>query len=174
MLQTPAGAQCHQRSIIGDDFKLSSLNYRGPQRTYSQVIHVDWFQDIRLNKTYSCNTLWLLDDMTPENGATRVIPGSHKWYVRPQRKMEGQDRKMALDNERLIEAKAGSVIVVNGNLWHGGTQNVSGSDRAVLQGYFIHGAHNQQQYQTDLVTEDTLARLSTADKKVLDINYLPS
>ena len=31
-----------------------------------------------------CNTVWMLDDFTPDNGATRMIPGSHKWGKRPQ------------------------------------------------------------------------------------------
>ena len=30
----------------------------------------------------TCNTVWLLDDFTPENGALRVVPGSHKWGKR--------------------------------------------------------------------------------------------
>ena len=29
------------------------------------------------------NSLWLLDDFTPENGGTRFVPGSHRWLQKP-------------------------------------------------------------------------------------------
>jgi ectoine hydroxylase-related dioxygenase (phytanoyl-CoA dioxygenase family) len=29
------------------------------------------------------NSLWLLDDFTPENGSTRFVPGSHRWLQKP-------------------------------------------------------------------------------------------
>ncbi|MGH8995493.1 MAG: phytanoyl-CoA dioxygenase family protein [Acidimicrobiales bacterium] len=61
------------------------------------------------------NTMWPLDDFTPENGATRIVPDSHRWEVgrRP-----GPD-----DSVALAEMPAGSVLFYLGNLWHGGGAN---------------------------------------------------
>jgi ectoine hydroxylase-related dioxygenase (phytanoyl-CoA dioxygenase family) len=60
------------------------------------------------------NTMWALDDFTEENGATRVIPGSHN--------TSSQDRP---DASRAVVATmpAGSVMFYVGSLWHEGGAN---------------------------------------------------
>ena len=72
--------------VVGDNFKLSSFNARStdPFCKDAQPLHCDAgaLPDAR---GYSvCNTIWLLDDFTAANGATRVIPGSQKWKQLPQ------------------------------------------------------------------------------------------
>jgi ectoine hydroxylase-related dioxygenase (phytanoyl-CoA dioxygenase family) len=67
------------------------------------------------------NTMWALDDFTEANGATVVIPGSHKWI----------DERPA-DDSPVVQAvmAAGSVMVFVGSLFHGGGANTT--DRARL------------------------------------------
>ena len=63
------------------------------------------------------NGAWMLDDFCPENGGTRFVPGSHlNRYADPP---EG------FDPQHLVQPRgsAGSVIVFNGQLWHGGGGN---------------------------------------------------
>src|SRR5437899_2493588 len=73
-------------SVLEPRFKLSSLNVRSanPNSASLQPFHVD----MRLlpdEKGFAvCNCVWMLDDFTLENGALRVIPGSHRWGRRPQ------------------------------------------------------------------------------------------
>ena len=43
-----------------------------------------------------CNTVWLLDDFTTDNGATRMVPGSHRWGTRPQDVLGGSDGAASL------------------------------------------------------------------------------
>ena len=37
----------------------------------------------RPRPAYSVSTIWAIDDFTAENGATEVVPGSHRWGEAP-------------------------------------------------------------------------------------------
>jgi ectoine hydroxylase-related dioxygenase (phytanoyl-CoA dioxygenase family) len=64
--------------------------------------------------------MWALDDFTTENGATLVVPGSHRW---------APDRR-ALDGEPVPAVMpAGSVLFYLGSLLHAGGANRSGASR---------------------------------------------
>jgi ectoine hydroxylase-related dioxygenase (phytanoyl-CoA dioxygenase family) len=64
----------------------------------------------------SMNVVWMLDDFTEANGATRVVPGSH---LRP----EGPERDRVYDEEVLGIAPAGTLLAFNSLTWHGGGPN---------------------------------------------------
>ena len=75
------------------------------------------------------NVVWALDAFSRDSGATRVIPGSHRYPGYAETGVEYPD-------EQLVEAPPGSALVFNASLWHGGQANLSGADRwAVLLGY---------------------------------------
>src|SRR5262249_1582533 len=80
-------------------------------------------------------TLWLLDDFTLDNGATRLVPGSHHMAnPLPKRFLQPESRHPA---EQQVIAWAGSVLLFNSHLLHSGTRNRSGARRRVLQGGFV-------------------------------------
>lgn len=60
------------------------------------------------------NTMWALDDFTEENGATALVPGSHRWVD-----------KSPDENARPVLAMmpAGSVMFFVGSVYHGGGAN---------------------------------------------------
>lgn len=64
------------------------------------------------------NCLWMLTDFTVENGATRVMPFSHHAGIPP---------RADVDYRHLvpIEGRAGSVVVLNGPVWHAAWSNTS-------------------------------------------------
>jgi hypothetical protein len=150
------------------DFRLSSLNFRSAlPGSGSQGLHTEGGPVTDLAKFQVCNSIWLLDDFTADNGATRVVPGSHRSGKSPRDVMT--DVGAAHPDEVLLLAPAGTVVVFNSHLWHGGTLNRSSRPRQALHSYFTRRANGQQLDQKKYVRPETLARLTPAARFILDV-----
>jgi ectoine hydroxylase-related dioxygenase (phytanoyl-CoA dioxygenase family) len=158
------------KHVVGVDCKLSSLNARSadPGTDVGQPLHVD-MGAIPDDKGYwVCNTVWLLDDFTRENGPTRMVPGSHKWRSRPQDVMS--DPYASHPDEVLLIAPAGSVAVMNAHTWHGGTANRTGSPRLAMHAFYCRRDKPQQQYQKQLLRPQVQAALSPQLRSLLALD----
>lgn len=91
----------------------------------SQMVHQDqWgfdFFPFPLGHEVMCNTIWALTDFTAENGATRVVPGSHKLGLR---------QEFAEAETIPAEMERGSVLIYTGTVYHGGGANHTQAPRA--------------------------------------------
>jgi len=154
------------RHVLGPEIKLSSLNARSadPRSDAGQPLHVDMSAIADENGYWVCNTIWMLDDFTPENGATRMVPGSHKWGTRPQDVLE--DPLAPHPQEVLLTGKAGTIAVMNAHMWHGGTANRSPAPRLAMHAFYCRRDKPQQQYQKRLLRPEVQASL-TADLREL-------
>ena len=155
----------HVSQVLGPKFKLSSLNGRTapPHSNSHQPLHVDGGL-LPDERGYAvCNTVWLLDDFTSENGALRVVPGSHRWGRKPQRDEVHPD-------EILVTGRAGDVVVMNAHMWHGGTANRTDTPRRALHGFYCRFDIAQQQYQKALIPPDAQARFSPALRAILALD----
>jgi len=107
----------------------------------AQVLHRDrlaWGGYVQRAIEPQLNMIWAATDFTRENGATRVVPGSHLW----------EDGRTAADNEiTYAEMKAGSVIIYTGSVIHSGGANVSGSDRIGINITYSLGWLRQEENQ---------------------------
>jgi ectoine hydroxylase-related dioxygenase (phytanoyl-CoA dioxygenase family) len=70
--------------LLGDDYLLSLFEARGVGPGHgAQALHSDQnFAPGRSGPPLIANALWMLVDFTEENGATRIVPGSHLWDER--------------------------------------------------------------------------------------------
>lgn len=155
--------------VIGRPFKLHSINGHDPLPGHGQqALHPDW-GGARPDPTvfHVMNSLWLLDDISPENGATRIVPGSHRWPGQPRDQMS--DLHAPHPHEIYVTAPAGSVLVFNSHAWHGSTMNRSQRTRRVYHCAFIAREHPQQTSQRQYLRPETANRLSPAARYLLDV-----
>ena len=117
--------------VIKHDIKLGGFDLRDPFKNKGeQGIHIDWLP--RKNKRDSFNGVVCfiyLDDVNLKNGPTRIIPRSHKVLGWPN---EHIDKFKIHKDEVKITGPAGTFVVMNLNLWHAGSKNISGNSRKAL------------------------------------------
>ncbi len=153
--------------VLGE-FKLSSLNFREALPGQgNQALHADYGGPAPASGYQVCNSIWLLDDFTADNGATRVVPGSHRSDTVPRLAMP--DPTAAHPDQVLLIAPAGTVVVINSHLWHGGTVNHTDRPRRALHSYFARRERGQQTDQKKYLRPETLAGLSPAARFILDV-----
>jgi ectoine hydroxylase-related dioxygenase (phytanoyl-CoA dioxygenase family) len=108
----------------------------------AQAVHRDqWaFDFFPFPKGYAvqCNTIWAMTDFTEQNGATRVIPGSHM--------LEDKLEFTEADTES-AEMEKGSVLFYTGALYHGGGANRTEATRYGLNITYALGWLRQEENQ---------------------------
>ncbi len=115
--------------VLGADFLLTTLSSVDlmPGKNV-QPIHPDdaLIPLQRPHQPIVCTCMWAINDFTEENGATRVLPGTHRADAMPD---------FTKDYEGLVPAKmpAGSVLVYNGSLWHRPADNTTEEGRLGVQ-----------------------------------------
>ena len=154
--------------VLGTDIKLSSLNYRAAKPGHGQQkLHADWHEAVAADAYQVCNTIWLLDDFTAQNGATRLVPGTHRSGTLPQDELA--DPLAPHPDEVLLEAPAGTVVVFNSHTWHGGTVNRTNRPRQAVHSYFCRRHQPQQLDQQRYFRATTRKRLSAEARWLLDV-----
>ncbi len=155
--------------VLRRPFKLHSLNGHDPlPGRGQQQLHADWGKPYTPGAPFHVvNSMWMLDDFTPDNGATRIVPGSHKMPGRVNDRMT--DRLADHSDQVQFLGPAGSVVVFNGEAWHSCCQNHSTMTRRTLHCAFIAREHPQQTDQRQYLQPQTEQRLSPLARYILDV-----
>ena len=110
----------------------------------------------------------MIDEFFSDNGATRFVPGSHKWSLNPNKLPEND---LAEYEDQTVKAcgRAGSLIVFSGSVWHGYSANTTASSRRSIQGAFIPRDAQAGTDFTSRMLPQTLVRINSLAKYLLAI-----
>jgi ectoine hydroxylase-related dioxygenase (phytanoyl-CoA dioxygenase family) len=153
--------------VLGTSYQLSAPTgiEIGPGEK-AQVLHTDdaIYPLPRPHPEVVLNTMWALDDFTVDNGATRVVPGSHRWA----------DRWPAEDEPTVtVTMPAGSVLFLLGNLWHGGGANRTEQPRLGVLLEYAAGWLRPQENHLLAVPKDVVRALDPRLQELLGYNIHP-
>src|SRR5262249_29641905 len=101
--------------LIGRPFKLSSLLARSLRpHSVAPELHVDV---ARASLDWPLvGFILMIDDLRADNGATRFVPGSHRWSSAPEH--DDVDARADRADQVLACGPAGSLLIFNGSTWH--------------------------------------------------------
>jgi len=154
-------------SIIGRPFRLSMLLARTLHPGgAAQELHVDLTRDDPARPMVGF--ILMIDAFRPDNGATRVVPGSHRWLETPETVVS--DRRATYPGEVLACGPAGSLLIFDASVWHGHTANTSAAPRRSIQGYFIPREARSGFDVRSRMQPDTLTRIGPLAKYVLAVD----
>lgn len=151
--------------LLGRDFLLSSLTgfvtYPGQAL---QPIHADdaGIPLARPHQPLAILGILALTDFTKDNGGTRVVPGSHLFDRRPTPDDDG--------DTLTVEMSAGSMLIYNGSIWHGGSANNSDSTRMGIICNFCAGWIRQEENLMFGVPRDVVAQFHPRLRKLVGYN----
>jgi ectoine hydroxylase-related dioxygenase (phytanoyl-CoA dioxygenase family) len=116
---------------------------------------------------WAMNLIWCFDDVHQQNGATRYIPGSHRWQ---------RIEDVPSDAEARLEsftAPAGSVIAMEGRMWHTSGSNITQNQRrAMAFAYYVRGFLRGQVNWDLTLSEQTKAGLDEDARQLLGMGPL--
>lgn len=155
------------RRILGESFQFSAPVgiCIGPGEA-AQVLHRDdaiyplpWPHD-----DVVVNSMWAFDDFTADNGATRVVPGSHRWST--------ADYTPDLPTVT-VEMSAGSALFYRGTVLHGGGANRTDRPRLGVILEYVVGWLRPQENHLLAVPREVAATLPEAVQELLGYNVYP-
>jgi len=118
------------RHHLGPAAALRTATYRAPlPGRGGQTLHVDWAGFVAEGDWQVCNAIVALVDFTAANGATRVVPGTHRHPDRRFRPRSPLDRH---PRQQLLTGPAGTAFVFSGHVLHSGTVNRGTAPRHAL------------------------------------------
>ena len=139
----------------------------------------------RPRPAYGLSAFWAIDKTDEFNGATEIIPGSHKWsepsipgsitdadlsqYSVPNL---AEDKGARADSIKAL-LEPGSLMIAKGTLWHRGGANTSAQSRLIITPQYCSGWARQLENMLLCVTPENAAKLSKRAQELIGYNIHP-
>ena len=151
-------------SLIRRPFKLSTMHARTVHAgARAQELHVDFKR--QPDGWPMAGFIIMIDPFRDTNGATRFVPGSHKWSTA----LQDDTRSLADEQQIVAMGPAGSIIIYNGSIWHGHSANDTMRARRSIQGAYIRRDVPAAFDQAALARPETLRRITPLARYLLAI-----
>ncbi|MHB8463575.1 MAG: phytanoyl-CoA dioxygenase family protein [Acidimicrobiales bacterium] len=110
------------------------------------------------------NVMWPLEEFTEANGATRIVPGSHRWV----------DERPGPDTATVgVSMHAGTALLYLGSVWHGGGANHTEHARLGVVLHYAVGWLRPVENHVLAVPPAVAATLPTRLQELLGYNIYP-
>lgn len=155
-------------SVLGDQYLLSSLSANislpgsesmGIHNDLMAVLPEPWLAP------YGTNLFICLDDMDEENGATRYLPGSHRFTTNEMASDDDLGRTVP------IPASAGSIVAMDGRLWHtSGANRSADRPRRILIAFYVASFIRTQYNWAALLSDPVKGTLGPGLRRLLGLD----
>jgi len=153
--------------VLGESYQLSApVGIEIGPGENAQVLHTDdgIYPIPRPHQELVLNMMWALDDFTEENGATRIVAGSHKWT----------DKRPDENTETVLATMpAGSVLFFAGSVFHGGGANQTDKPRFGTILEYVVGWLRPQENHCLAVPQEVVKTLPERLQELLGYNIHP-
>ena len=160
------------RHVLGVHLKYIGSNYHCAMPGYGhQGIHADFSWGVK-GEPQVVNAVWLIDEFTEDNGATRVVPGTHRSGIHPSGDLVNgapRDLNAPVEGEVKVTGSAGSCFVYNAHLWHSGTQNCTNKLRRAQHAFFGRSTRPSSTDVPAVIDKQVFERLGRVARAILDI-----
>jgi ectoine hydroxylase-related dioxygenase (phytanoyl-CoA dioxygenase family) len=152
--------------IIGAPFHLSTMHARAVNPgAPAQALHADYRRTG--DEWPMVGFIFMVNEFRRDNGATRFVPGSHRWAHAPGDVMP--DATADYDGQVSACGPAGSVVIYNGSVWHGHAANQTNEPRRSIQGAYIRRDDKQGTNQAARIRPETLGRIGSLARYILNV-----
>ncbi len=140
---------------------------------------------LRPREAWQLSAFWAIDDTTETNGATEIIPSSHKWGeelpahastadVFSDNKIRAvEDDPGARPDAIKVCMPAGSLMLAKGTLWHRGGANKSDSSRLILTPQYCPGWVRPLENMVLSIAPETAAKMPQRARELIGYSIHP-
>lgn len=141
---------------------ISALDNKPNSPNFSAMVHRD-IKFFSKDLPIMLNALVLLDDFTIENGATMLLPYSHKIEEKPT------DESFKKECIRAI-GKKGDILLFNSNIWHCSAPNETNESRRAIPITFSKSCMKQMFDYTKIIEAESMYNFSEEMRQLLGFN----
>lgn len=127
-------------------------------------LHIDSYIPFKGNYRNAILILFILEEMHKKNGATIIVPKSHK---------SGKYTNRNTKKIRVIDGKPGDMIIMDARTWHGTTENLSNKSRWIMTSIFHSWWMKQQVDLPKSIPQNILKKLTNKQKQLLGFCSIP-
>tara|TARA_A100001011_G_scaffold384639_1_gene457546 strand:- start:99 stop:896 length:798 start_codon:yes stop_codon:yes gene_type:complete len=148
-----------------DDIIIRQTAMRNPIKGHAQQLHNDT-RIVGCKFPLVTHIIYMIDDFTNDNGATRLVPQSHL-------SSKFAENKKKYRNEKIITGKKGSALIFNASTWHGSSVKKNNEERwAMIYSYSRWFLKSDFDFNKNTPIK-VYNKLSLYEKKLMGFNFNP-